>query len=82
MSDFLNQRWFRSKKQHRCVWCGELIVVGERYLYRAYRFDGKFQTDHLHEECSVALATHPDQQFMIEEGFEAYSFERGGYDPK
>lgn len=56
MSDWLKDKVVRPRKSHRCCWCGEWCIVGEKAHYRAYKFDGAFQTDYMHPECREALA--------------------------
>lgn len=47
-----------ARKAHRCIWCGELINVGDPYLYERSIFDGRPQNHHWHGECSEASVTH------------------------
>lgn len=83
----LIQKWLKSKKSFVCVWCGETIPRGELHLHRIYdRINeedpniGLIRKDQLHNECSVALATFPDQDDMMATGFQAGSFVRGRYE--
>jgi hypothetical protein len=41
----------RAAKVHRCIWCGEPIGVGERYIAEESIYDGTFQNHHWHPEC-------------------------------
>lgn len=44
-----------ARKQHKCNWCGELIMPGEVYDRNVY-FDRGIGDDPLHVECSDAMA--------------------------
>lgn len=46
----------RAKKEHRCNWCGQRILVGESYLRSRVVFEGEPQTNKLHLECADAAA--------------------------
>ena len=65
----------KARKGHRCIWCGEQIAIGEKYVARAYRFEGYFCRDALHLECEDAMM-QADQR-DIEDGFPEYHFKRG-----
>lgn len=45
-----------AKKEHRCSWCGQQILVGESYLRSRVVFEGDPQTNKLHLECADAAA--------------------------
>ncbi len=64
-----------SRKQRKCIWCGETINTGERYRSRAYRFEGDFTSDAMHPECYAAMLTM--HVYDLEDGFSAYDFSRG-----
>lgn len=40
-----------SKKRRICEWCGQLIEIGDLYIYEACLFEGDFCTNALHPEC-------------------------------
>lgn len=43
-----------ARKQHKCDWCGQPILVKE--MYYAYKvFDGEWDQDKFHFECSDKL---------------------------
>lgn len=58
----------RAVKQHKCIWCGEPILVGERYVRERSNYDGHMQNFAWHRECKRASAEH----FRYEEEFEPH----------
>ncbi len=59
-------RWHNAtKKQHRCEWCGERIVIGERYATWRSFYDAPMTT-RVHEECHEDMldALEPGETFM------------------
>jgi len=40
-----------AKREHRCIWCGEAIPLGEKYIRQKGRFDGEWQDNPWHDEC-------------------------------
>lgn len=63
-----------ARKEHRCVWCGEPIPTGERYVRHRLIFDGMFQSNAFHRECDEAAARDPD---VVSYGFETHEQPRG-----
>ena len=61
-----------ARKDHSCIWCNMPIEAGEKYLDRAYKFEGSFYTDKLHLDCNEALGNSDDL-----DGFEPYNQYRG-----
>lgn len=45
----------KARKPHCCIWCGQMIVVGERYEYERCIFEGDPQSNHWHLECAEDL---------------------------
>lgn len=45
----------KTKKKHRCIWCGGLIEAGQPAHVSAWIWEGDFQTGHYHPECWSAL---------------------------
>jgi hypothetical protein len=43
-----------ARKQHRCIWCGQPIPVGEKYRNERSVYDGEMQAHHWHQECAAA----------------------------
>ncbi len=57
----------KARVEHKCVWCGEQILKGEKYFYNTGLFDGDWQSNHWHEECIEAareeLRGNYDEEF-------------------
>lgn len=63
-----------ARKQHRCIWCGEAILKGDKYFHEKSIYDGGFQNHKWHPEC-----WSDSQKFFLEFGeeeFSAYDNER------
>ena len=59
------------RKVHKCIWCGQLINIGDKYVDRAGSFYGEFQRDQWHPECLDASG-----KYLCEDEFEPYEQER------
>ncbi len=46
-----------AKKEHTCDWCGQQILIGEKYHRDRVIFEGQAMTNKFHDECFGA-ATH------------------------
>ena len=46
----------KSKKERKCVWCGEAIAIGDPVLKRAYIFEREFSIEYWHAECLDAAS--------------------------
>jgi len=44
-----------ARKQHRCEWCNEVILVKEKHFHRVYNFDCDFHDGRMHLECEAAM---------------------------
>lgn len=53
----------KAKKQHKCDYCGEIIEIGEVYSYWVGTFEGYFQANKMHLECSKALNSSGEPTF-------------------
>lgn len=49
----------KAKKEHRCTYCGETILVGEEYA-RWNSVDDSWNTSKMHHECLEDLQTEYD----------------------
>lgn len=71
----LSAKIVKARKQHSCEWCGQKVLIGEKCFYRAYKFDGDFQSGHMHLECKVAMEKTPVDELM--DGWSFGSNQRG-----
>jgi len=56
----LKRETHKARKQHQCIWCGQMILVGESYVYTTGMYLGDFQTQHFHPECCKAAGEYFD----------------------
>ena len=42
-----------ARKQHRCIWCGEMILAGTKYCHEISKYD-VLQDHRWHQECQKA----------------------------
>ncbi len=42
-------------KEHRCTWCWQMVLIGDRYKRYRYYENGEAGTVKLHPECYVAM---------------------------
>jgi hypothetical protein len=68
----LSEAWRTARKQHRCVWCGEPVLAGEKYRDERSVYDGEMQHHRWHPEC--------DEQFGVELAYEGSPLEFQPYD--
>jgi len=71
----------RVRKATSCEWCGGVIAKGEHTHYRAYKWEGDFQSAHMHPDCYAAMTSSEGQQIACE-GFELHEFKRGTCEPR
>ena len=60
----------KARKPHRCIWCSEVIEIGERYEYERCVFEGDPQSNHWHLECREAMEAE-----MAAEGSGCFEFD-------
>ncbi len=63
-----------ARKDHRCIWCGQAIPKGSKYVHESSVFDGEFQNHHWHPECLHYARTVNNESTWE---FEPYSEPRG-----
>lgn len=56
----LTLKTVKTRKAHRCTWCGEQINVGASAQYRTGVWDGDFFSEYYHPECYDAMARSDD----------------------
>jgi len=67
-----------ARREHRCQWCGEPIVKGEKHRLTVYCLDGKIVSDRLHDECHEAFQGEFEYYgSWTELGFDPYANDRG-----
>lgn len=71
---FLSLAERTARKPHTCIWCGEDIEVGTRYLDERSVYEGEMQLHRWHPECLPACRSALRE--AGDEGFEAYQNER------
>ena len=64
----------KARIQHRCIWCGQPILIGERYLDERSVYDGYIQRHRWHPECDAGSTEYFREG---EETFDAHENERG-----
>jgi hypothetical protein len=79
MSDFGNTAKHKARKEHRCEWCGEVILKDTMFWQFTGRWEGEFQNWRMHEECYAASTK---DRFTMEDGFEPFGQKRGLDEPK
>lgn len=69
----LKNKQVKPRKRHRCAWCGEWCEVGQPAQYRAYIFEGGFNSDYMHTVCYTAMS----KSDLGSDGFQCGEFKRG-----
>lgn len=67
-----------ARKDHRCIWCGQKISKGERYVAERSVFDGDMQNHHWHNECLADARENSDYEWE----FMPYGNERPQIQPE
>ena len=74
-TDFGDIRHVKARKTHKCAWCAESILTGERHPHFVGKWEGEFQNWRMHAECYEAT----DRQ-DLSDGFALYEHKRGHID--
>ena len=82
MFEHLRSSTPRAAKVHKCSWCGEDIVIGEKHHYVVGLFEGEIQNQRLHNECETAKENYYFDDPHDNEGFEEHGFKRGSTDQR
>jgi hypothetical protein len=59
----ISEREHKAAKRYRCIWCGEQIPIGTRYVREFSVYDGDVQKHNWHPECKGAA-----EEFFRETG--------------
>lgn len=73
--DELQAKDVKPRKPHRCEWCATIIEKGERCFYRAYVWQGDFNSGYMHFDCKEAM--QKSDRYVLEEGWQPGEFKRG-----
>ena len=49
--DFYTDKWYKTRKQHRCDECTKAILIGQTYLRASGKWEGEIQTFKTCEDC-------------------------------
>jgi hypothetical protein len=52
---YVDERTVKTRKTHRCDWCGEIIPAGSTVLVIKCVADGKLYNNYFHPECEKCL---------------------------
>lgn len=72
MYELIKEKFVVARKEHRCIWCGERILVGEHHRHEISKYDG-LQDFRWHMECHAAAIEYFSGG---EEEFSAYENDR------
>lgn len=82
MTTVLSTAWRKARKEHVCIWCGQPIVKGERYLDENVLGDNTVNNQKWHNECVHAAHEYYTTWGMYDDTFEPYSFKRGSVEER
>lgn len=74
----IQEKLVKTRVEHRCEWCDEDVDKGTTAFYRAYVWEGDFNSGYMHEECRAALLKAPAD--LIEEGWTPGEFKKGTHE--
>lgn len=80
MGTCLKDTKHKARKEHKCIWCGEKILIGETYSYSVGIFCGEFYSNKMHLDCNKVCCS-PENDYCCD-GFEAYSYKRGSLEER
>ena len=67
MSDFGEGITLKTRKTHRCAWCGQSIDARTLAYHYKGMFDGDWQDWYMHQECERSYALDArDHDYMFE----------------
>lgn len=75
MSDFGDIKNITTRKDHKCIWCAQVIPKGSQVECFSGRYDNAWSHWHMHPECSAA---HDRESREVgDDSFMPYSHLRG-----
>ncbi len=79
-TELSNKPVTKTKIDHRCEWCDQLIKAGEKAQYRSYVYYGEMHSAWKHPECAKACAivAHEERLSFIPFEWNPGDYERGG----
>lgn len=80
MITLLSRSTPKARKPHICVWCGELIQIGEAHVHQVVKHCGDLQDSRWHLECHNASSDYFNNG--AEDEFTPESFRRGTCDER
>lgn len=79
MADFGEITYHSGRKEHRCIWCGEIIPKGEVFAHYRGISENEWQNWRMHKEC---LEATDKDDVDLSDGFYEYEHKRGTSEPK
>jgi len=73
--ELLSTRTPVARKDHRCIWCPEKILKGDKHIHEVSKYDGDFQDHRWHPECREASCKFFKK--YGEEEFQPHACKRG-----
>lgn len=75
----INRRYIsKTRKTHKCEWCGTQIEISSEAWYRFYDFDGQKHSAWIHPECYHASdRAFADPQQDLQDGWQPGEYDRG-----
>jgi len=67
----------KARKIHKCVWCGEPILIGEQHHKWVGIFEGDFNNWRMHDECWDAADRERSEDYHSDGSFEPHEHKRG-----
>jgi len=79
MSDFIDSKKVRARKEHKCHLCSTKIEKKEFYIMHSGRWEGEWFNNRLHETCDEHIRdylNHHEETEYTPEFVEEYLFEK------
>lgn len=52
----------KARKEHRCIWCGEMVKIGEIYRYCSFIWENGYNHQHWHLECLKCFEAEEEEE--------------------